>query len=164
MHDSLLTQCELADASGARPAQIEFWCKRGILVPAKESLGHGFPRGFDHQNILEATQYAELTRAGLNSRQLLRIAAVQRERLASLAPEARVVACYRIYITTITTLATIFGRGPGYDAWLKTQTQMLRQMEKSGEPAADGTLDDRLLAMVIARTQTQRTAAPALAG
>jgi DNA-binding transcriptional MerR regulator len=46
-------QCE---ASGATPSQIEFWCRLGVIVPAKESTGCADHRQFNVENILEATQ------------------------------------------------------------------------------------------------------------
>ena len=130
MERALLGLSELCDASGARPAQIEFWCRVGIIVPATHSRGRGFHRAYTVENVLEATQAAELTKAGLSSRQLQHLATVQRAALEHLPFPTRMVTRYRAYIATIQQLAAIFGRGLGYDAWLKMQTQQLRRMER----------------------------------
>jgi hypothetical protein len=131
-------------------------------VPAQDSTGRGVNRGFDHANILQATQLFELSKAGLSGRQLHRIAAVQRERLAHLSPAARAVGHYRLYINTITLLATLFGQGPEYESWLKTQMKWLKRMEADlagqGEDAGPE-LDERLLRRLLAARASSRTPA-----
>jgi hypothetical protein len=76
--DVFLT-AELVAASGARPSQIEAWCRLGIVLPYKQSNGFGSRRLFKGAiPIIDATEARELTVAGYSHKQIQRRFAVQR--------------------------------------------------------------------------------------
>jgi hypothetical protein len=107
--------------------------------PYKDSHGLGTRKVFKGAiPILDATEARELTLAGYGHKQILRRFTVQRAALAALSPEAALVTRFRFYIDTIVQLAAVFGRGPGYDAWLATQQAQLKRMEKALAASAEG--------------------------
>jgi hypothetical protein len=135
--DVFLT-AELVAASGARPSQIEAWCRLGILLPYKQSNGFGSRRLFKGAiPILDATEARDLTVAGYSHKQILRRFAVQRAALVSLSPDAALVQRFKFYIATIVQLAHLFGPGPGFETWLATQQAQLKRMEKALTRAGD---------------------------
>src|SRR4051812_26604726 len=98
----VFTLSELATASGARPSQIEAWCRIGLVVPFKQSNGFGSRRLFRGAiPILDATEARDLTAAGFSTRQIQRRFAVQRAALASLSPDAALVQRFTFFIETI---------------------------------------------------------------
>jgi DNA-binding transcriptional MerR regulator len=157
---------ELLSATGVPPQRIEFLVRIGVLVPAKAAQGRGSTRVYAIENILEVQQAEELAKAGLSGHQLRQVFAEQRAQIATLSPSARVVARHRSYINTIVRLSEIFGRGPGYATWLKTQQRQLRKLERAltraGEDAA-ANLDHRLLDIYLS-AKIPENEAPALVG
>lgn len=169
MPDRFISTAELADASGAREEHIRYWIKHGILQPAKHAGRQGTPHGFSTEHIPEATQWHELTNAGLSSGQLSRIAAVQRAALDGLSPTERIVRRFELYISTIETLASVFGKGHGFDEWHARQQAQLAHMRVEVTPRAERRGRDRqherhLLRLILAALKVkQQTTGTAIA-
>ena len=136
-NDSLLTLAEFADATGLLPWEATRGCALGLILPAEDTIGRRHSRRFDAgENVLDGTEYGELGRAGLTTRHIQRIFAVHRAELVGLPPAARLVRRFEQYINTIVTLATVFGKGDGFDEWYaRRQAQLARMRRDLAQPA-----------------------------
>src|SRR5688572_29492576 len=126
-----ITLSELCAAGTTSPSRIEFLIRLGVVVPAKTGHGRGVARIYSVENILEVALAEELTKARFTGYQLQQVAATLRAAIAHLSPARRIVERHRALLATVQHLSEIFGRGAGYDVWMKTQTTQLRRMEQA---------------------------------
>lgn len=65
-----ITMNALCELSGAKPTQVEHWCRMGIIVPMQESAGRGSYRVFSKRNVVDAARALYLAEIGLPTKQM----------------------------------------------------------------------------------------------
>jgi len=124
---------ELCEMSGAKPTQVEHWCRLNIIIPVQDAPGRGTYRIFSLANVIEAHQASIFAGHGLSGKQLQQLFAVQRQRAADagFTGSAFVALQYLVLAVKGIAMATHQTERPEYVIWMRDGEALIKSIAGS---------------------------------